>query len=308
MGITAFPGNLVVFGQAPQLDYNTDDAPSLFQYGIGLLDPRPFYTYTPGGDVTNKVYGWLGTTSIPVVDYVPTTISTNTVAQTQVPVSGTALTLTASNTANVTISQTIVSPNTGLSVTGLRAIDGAMGSTTMGSDGQINFWNPATALSRTITINTSASNKDDSAGSYTIAGRDIYGYLVTETITGSSVGAQLTSQKTYKYISAITPSGTINSTQIIVGVGDTFGLPLFASNGAYVTAYMGNALVLSSTNTVGGSTATATSTTADVRGTFTSSLASNGSRRLVMFITPSLSATSDSNGVQAFGISQYSSV
>ena len=308
MGTTAYPGNLVVFGQAPQLDYNTDDAPSLFNYGTGILDPRSFFTYWPGGAVTDKVYGWLGNTSIAVIDYVPTTISTNTVAQTQVPVSGAALTLTASNTANVTINQSITSPNSGATVTGLRAIDLAMTSTTMGSDGQMNFWNPATALSRTITINTSASNKDDSAGSYTIAGRDIYGYLVTETITGSSVGAQLTSQKTYKYVSAITPSGTINSTQVIVGVGDTFGLPLYASNGAYVTAYMGNALVLSSTNTVAGSTTTATSTTADVRGTFTSSLASNGARRLVMFITPSLAALSDSNGQQMFGVSQYSSV
>ncbi len=308
MGVTAFPGNLVVFGQASQYDYNPSDAPSMFNMGVALLDPRSFYTYNPGGAVTSGYYGWLGHSDIPVIDQVPTAISTNSVAHTQVPVSGTALTLTASNTTNVTVGVSIVAPETGRTVTGLLAIDGAMGTVTVGSDAQLNLWDPTKAISRCLTINTSASNKDDSAGSYTIAGRDIYGYKVSETITGSSIGAQLVSKKAYKYVSSITPSGTINSTQIIVGVADVYGLPLFVNNGAYASIIYNSALVLSSTNVTAGSTVTATSSTPDVRGTFSSSAASNGTIRLNVFITPSVAAAVDNAGQGAFGVNQYSSV
>lgn len=322
MGITAFPGSVIVFGQAPArstgplpTDYNSNDGPSMFNVGAFIMDPRYAYAYSPGNAPTAVVYGWGGIGgSIPVIDQVPTVVSTNSVAQSQVPASGTALTLTASNTNNVTIGVSITSPETGNTVSGLRAIDGAMTTVTFGSDANVAAWNPQTSISRCVTITVASSTRDDSAGSWTIAGRDIYGYTVTETITGSSIGGTLTSRKAYKYISAITPSGTIASTGVIVGVADVYGLPLFASNGQYVTTYFNNALVVSSTNVTAGQTlgTTATSTTPDVRGTFTSSVASDGSRRLYMAVTPSVAAMATNLGYSAghgiVGVAQYSSV
>ena len=321
MAISALPGALIVFGQAPsplgqaQTDYNTTDSPSMFNIGAFTMDPRAFYTYNPGSNYTYVTYGWGGVGRIPVIDQVPTTISTNSVAQTQIPSSvGAALTLTASNTTNVTVGVSITAPETGQTVTGLLAIDGAMGSVTFGSDANIAAWDPTKAISRCITISVASSQKDDSAGVWTITGRDIYGFKISEQIVGSSIGSQLTSQKAYKYIATIAPSTQINSTGVIVGVSDVYGLPLYASNGAYVTAYWNNALVVSSTNFTAamGTSVTATSTTADVRGTFASSAASNSTIRLVMAITPSVAAMAFNSGNTAghglIGGVQYSSV
>lgn len=326
MAITAFPGNVVVFGQAPKgsavtgaqsySDYNTTVAPSAFSQGAMILDPRTFYTYNPGNAYTYVTYGWLSAGGkVPVIDAVPTVISTNSIAQTQVPTSSTALTLTASNTNNATVGVSVVAPETGATVTGLIAIDGAGGGVTFGSDASMAVWDPTKSLSRCLSISVASTGRDDSGGTWTVAGRDVYGFKMTESVTGSSIGADVTTKKAFKYISGITPTGTIASTGVMVGVTDTYGLPLYASNGAYVMAYTNNALVVSSTNVISGQSlsSTATSTTADVRGTYASSTASNGAVRIVMFITPSVAATAASiSGANAgqgiVGITQYSSV
>lgn len=312
MGITALPGAFVMFGQAAPgpnytTDYNDTAAPSVFYQGAMLLDSRVPFTYYPGQPATQLTYGWYGLGgSIPLIDQVPTVISTNSVAQIQVPVSGTALTLTASNSANVTINQTITNARNGASVTGLRVIDSAMTTTTFGANANIVAWSPATAISRQMTIysSTATAARDDSAGTYSIAGFDIYGYPMSETLTGSSIGGTITTQKAWKYIASITPGGTINSTGIIVGVNDVYGIPLRTDNGAYINAYFNNATVITSSEVTAASTVTATSTTADIRGVWSSSTASDGTRRLVMFWSPKTANMTSNEGI--FGVVQYS--
>lgn len=324
MGITAYTGPLVTFGRSITYgssvvpsEYNEQYGPNVLHYGAMFADHRVPYSYVPGGADTSKVYGWYGIGYTPVIDQVPTVISTNSVAQTQALTAGTALTLTASNTNNVTIGQSITAPETGQTVTGLRAIDGVMTTVTWGSAATVTAWNPATAIARciTITVTGTSVNQNDGGMYWSVAGRDIYGFKVSEQIAGStatsSVAVTYTSQKAYKYITSVTPvnsTGTLTSTAVIVGVSDTFGLPLAASNGAYVRLFMGNSATTSSTNVTAYSSVTATSTTADVRGTFTSSLASDGTRRLVVFQTPSLSILGSSNQWLYAGVTQYSSV
>lgn len=309
MGITALPGAFIMFGQAAPgpnytTDYNDTAAPSMFYQGAMLLDSRIPFTYNPGQGASVVTYGWYGLGgSIPVIDQVPTTISTNSVAQVQTPVAGTALTLTASNSNNVTINQSVVNARSGATVTGLRVIDGAMAVTTFDSNASLAAWSPATSISRQLTI-TSLSTTSDSGATFTISGFDIYGYPVSETVTGSSVGATVTTQKAWKYIQSITPAGTLNSTNLIVGVNDVYGVPLRIDNGAYLSVYFANATTLSSTQATAASTTTATSTTADVRGTWASSTASNGTNRLVMFWSPKVANMTSNEGI--FGVTQFS--
>jgi len=72
---------------------------------------------------------------------------------------------------------------------------------------------------------------------WSIAGRDAYGFKITEAITGSSSGlvaqVTLTSKKAYKYISQIIPvnsTGTVGSTRVTVGTADTYGFPFLVHN------------------------------------------------------------------------------
>ncbi len=308
MTITAWPGPLVSFGTTLSstgraMEYNEELGPSLVYDGMGLLDPRAYYTYKPGSPVGTPTLGWYGHTHCPVIDQVPTVVSTNSVAQTQSSTTTTTrtLTLTASNTNNVTISQSVVAPETGNTVTGLLAIDGVTATQTFGSGGSISIWASSTMISRALTITSSV---DDSGGAYTISGRDVYGYLMNETIVGPNAGT-VTTQKAFKYISTITASGTINSTGVYVGVSDVYGLPLFCGGFPYLSVFVSSGLVTASTGVITGSTRTTqTSTTPDVRGTFSSTTASDGTRKLTIFQTPQVLNLSGANSL--VGASQYS--
>ena len=62
MSISAVSGPVVSYGQAPYADYNPEAGPSLFYSGVGILDPRPQFTYEPGQAFGNITAGFLGTT------------------------------------------------------------------------------------------------------------------------------------------------------------------------------------------------------------------------------------------------------
>ena len=197
-----------------------------------------------------------------------------------------------------------------------------------GQAGTINIWNPNTVCGRAITISASAAGD---GGTWSIAGRDVYGFKVTETISAPFAGGSATSKKTYKYISSIIACTTLQSTAILVGTADTYGFPLLVQHPAYVTIWFGGSsnatLITVSTgnHTFGSSLPTATSTNGDVRGTYSTSAASNSTgttiNRLVMFVSPTvgpgaaaLSSYSGLNQITAaswyglFGANQFSSV
>lgn len=318
MGVTAYTGPILSFGSAAALsseyaaDYNPSAGPSLFYQGTALYDPRLYYSYQPGQASSEPVYGWLGTDRILVIDQVVTTAGENTIAQTQSSTTAGAartLTLTATDTANATVGVSIVAPETGTTVTGLVAIDGAADTVTFGSDATVNLWDPTTMVARCVRIEGSS---DDSGGVFTISGRDVYGYLMNEVVTGSistTAGSTfVVTRKAFKYIASITCSGVINSTGVTVGVADIIGLPLAAPTGAHLMVQISSgtqfSTITASTGFTAASTvATQTSTTPDVRGTFSSTTASDGTRRFTVYVSPQPAAMS-STGL--FGAAQYS--
>jgi hypothetical protein len=208
-----------------------------------------------------------------------------------------------------------VAPETGQTVSVI-AIDSTAATLPFGSAGTAALWNPAAGTGRALSI-VPSSNLD--AGPWTIIGRDMYGYKITETILSSQVTA---TQKTYKYVSSIIAATTITSTGVSIGLTDTYGFPMaVAYSGANVSVGMSsgagggaivNTIVLSTVNSLFASTAaTQSSTTPDVRGTFTSSIASNGANRLQMIVTPGATAFATVGTTTIgpiFGATQFSSV
>lgn len=332
MAITANSGPEILFGitvsaSGATTSYNEQRGPSLIDLGDGMLDPRAQYNYgyNPGAPPSDSIFGFYGQQGI--VDYVPSAISTNALSAASIGNGGgNALTLTATG-AGITTVSCIIAPETGKLAGTLYAIDGPCGGSSaagvsFGSANTIQIWNPNTVAGRCITILATGAD----GGTWTIAGRDAYGFKVTETIAAANT--LMTSKKAYKYISAISASTTLASTGILVGTADTYGFPLLVQHPAYTSIWVGAAssatLVTVSTgaHSFGSSLATATSTNGDVRGTFTSSVASNGTTmRIVMQVTPTVgpgasspSSVAGLNNLTAtswytmFGANQFSSV
>lgn len=299
MTISAFDGPLVTF---PALNVtglvqsNPEGGPSLLAHGFGLEDIRNQYTYIPGSNFSKPVYGWLNG-GYQTIDQVPYTATTNNIAAAQTAVANTALSLVTASATGITAGVTIVRADTGATVTGLLAIDGAMTSVGYGSAKTVNMWDPTTAISRALKI---TSNGTDT-GVFTVKGYDIYAFPMSEVITGTT-GTATTSvavigNKAWKYISSITPSGTINSTGLLVGTSDTIGLPLRADRWTELSMQLGNTAVTVGTGFTAAVTTGATTTSGDVRGTYTLQTASNGVSRFVVKQSPLPANSSTTAGI-----------
>lgn len=330
MGINAFSGPNLTFGLTRSAsggiqEYNEQRGPNVADAGYALYDPRPPYAYYPGSPVTAKTWCWWN--SYGRVDCKPGTFTLVTIAATQTPVAGTALTLATASSGCVTTGVTLVpASNPQTTVTGLLAIDSTYATVPVGqacgSAGTVTAWDPQLALSRTITFEKSSTTGDDSGATYTIQGYDIYGYAMTETITGtSSTGStSYNSQKAFKYIKSITPGGTIGATNISVHPSNTFGFPLAVREGWQAELWQGlssNMVQMTSQTSLitFASTVTATATTPDHRGTWASTnLSSNSSNYVFMQVRPraqdvlNMTQTVLSSGYWLWlGMDQYSS-
>lgn len=319
MPITAISGPLVVYGitqgsTGAVQEYNEEWGPSLFDLGVAYQDPRYQFDYEPGAAVGTKAYGFWG--GVAMVDYVPITLQTSAIQTSSASgplTAGAAVTLAAGSSAIGTYTTTIIAPETGQTTGTLIAIDSTAAYLTFGSGGTVACWNPAAGTGRQITL-TPAGNSSNDGGSWSIAGRDLYGFKVTETISVSS--QVMTSKKTYKYISSIVAATTLGSTGVGIGFNDTFGLPLLAKNTGLATYIrLTPTASLQYANSSGpitlGSTATQTATSSDPRGTYASTTASNGTQRLqiVQMITAAMAqAVTPTDVSLMFGAAQFSSV
>lgn len=371
MSITALSGPIVSFGQAPNYayatDYNPEAGPSLFYAGAGILDPRPFYTYSPGQDFGAATCGFLGVNNIATVNYVPSALAAANIVAAAVP-SGNALTLVSSSGSGITVGQSITNAATGQTVSGLRLIDGpafsitaAISGTTMtvsavgsgtifigmaisgtgvtagttvtafgtgagntgtyevsipqtvtsttitgtsglnriafGSAGTVQMWDPTRLFSRNVRI-TSVGN--DTPVTFTVNGFDIYGYPMTENITGANASVA-SGKKSFKYISSITYTGTPSGSNVSVGTGDVFGFPMRSDTLQDISiVWAGSAIT---TTYVAAVTTAASATTGDVRGTIAPGTASNGTNRLIITQSPILANISSATGL--FGVTQF---
>ena len=166
MGVSAYTGPVITFGQSPSSgtppDYNPQAGPSLFYQGGGLIDPRYFYSYFPGQASSEPIYGF-GSGSVMAILQTPSTALENSIALTQSATTATVRTLVLSSVdnANVTTGVSLVAPESGTTVTGLLAIDGATGTVTFGADSTVNLWNPATMIARTVRIEGSSDDSGE---------------------------------------------------------------------------------------------------------------------------------------------------
>lgn len=302
MTVSAIAGPLVIFGESGYSnDYNPDRGTSLFDRGHGLLDSRVAYNYKPGQPSNPYTWGHSTTSEICVLNQVPSTISATNLATAQVPVAATALTLTAGT--GITGSTSITNALTGATVTGLFAIDGAtttvaMGQGPTGAGGGLKLWNPKSMIARNVRI-TSVGN--DSAATFLVSGYDVYGFPMSELITGANATVA-SGAKAFKYIASITPAGTLSGANVTVGTGDVIGLPIRADFFGEVRIVYNNAAVTASTGFTAAVTSAATTTTGDVRGTYALQSASDNAKRLHVFVTPDPTNLQSTSGI--YGVTQ----
>lgn len=326
MTITALSGPVVQFGTVTtssagtgllgaDLEHNSQRGPMMTDLGDSMMDPRVAYAYQPGSGVTAQSVGFYNNAG--VVDYKPITLNASAFVSATVVATGVvgAFPLNAASSAGGTFSTTIIAPETGRPTGTLLAIDSTAAVLAFGQDKTIAVWNPAAGTGRNITLAPS-SNLD--GGSYVVVGRDMYGYKITEQIAGGATA--LAGKKAFKYISSITNATTPTSTGVSIGFGDIYGFPLAvpytglnAQVSVLASAFSSAVIVaLSSANTVLASTvAVQTSTTADVRGTYASTTASNGTVRVQMVVLPtaaSIATVTSTNVSGLFGLTQFSSV
>lgn len=132
MTITAFTGPVLSFGSETggAQDYNPEGATSLFFHGVGLLDHRSPFTYTPGQDFGATTNGWSGAGSFKTVWGPPETKSSTIIAAAAHITAGTAMTLASSTTAGLATGVTFPRADTNALVTGLLELDPLAVSTT----------------------------------------------------------------------------------------------------------------------------------------------------------------------------------
>jgi len=303
MSIEAIEGPVVVFKTNPQgssgsgsANQNPQEAPSLFHQATAMLDPRIQFTYYPGSAVSRKSYGFLASEVI-VCNAVPSAISAVNIAASQSPGAG-AITLVSSSGAGITVSTSITRGDTGATVTGLLAIDTAFAGVGFGQDTTVNMWDPTKAISRNVRL---TSGGDDSGIVFTVSGYDLYGFPMSEAITGANAGVA-SGAKAFKYISGVTHTGSV-ATTLTIGTGDVIGLPLRADYFSECRIFYNNAAITASTGFVAAvTTSPATTTTGDVRGTYALQAASDGTKRLQIYMSPSVNNISSITG--QFGVAQ----
>jgi len=214
-----------------------------------------------------RIYVW---------DIVPQALVTNNIAATQTPAAAGSLTLTAG--------------------TSVRSITTAGGVTVLQLD-----------CPRAVQL-TTASGTIVTSRNLTVSGYDYYGQAMSEVIatgTTSSAVANVAGKKAFFQITGITISGSL-PVAITVGTTDVLGLPVRVFNVSYVASVKSNNTLAQDAGTfVAADTATATTTTGDVRGTYAPATASNGIVRTTMgILLPAIAVGPNATRVGALGVTQ----
>ena len=155
-------------------------------------------------------------------------------------------------------------------------------------------------LPRAVKVNCSTT-----ARAFTVSGYDYYGQAMSEVITVATAGTAVTGLKAFFQISGVTIAGS--ATAVVVGTGDVFGCPVRFIDKSYVVRYGWNNATTDDTSgtlTVA-DTATATTGTGDVRGTFAPSTAADGIKRAVVTLAlPAIAVGPNATRVGALGVTQ----
>jgi hypothetical protein len=253
----------------------------MFYGGTSILDPRPAYTFYTGQTPDSPtVLGW-AEPDIIGLDFAPAIAATANIAALQTMTANVALTLASVTAGDVTVGDTFKNYATGATVTALR-IGAKPAGLSAGYSSYADVWDPTTLGSRAVSITAGGTTL---AGiTFTVVGYDIYGQPQTEAITGPATGT-VNGKKTWKWIASVTPSGSSAQT-VSIGTADIFGFPIKVTSFPYLNLFWNNAVQVAAQFTAADTTSPATTTTGDVRGTFTpSASAADGTKRMIAFIT-----------------------
>lgn len=203
-----------------------------------------------------------------VWDIVPQAAITNNIAASQTAAAAGAVTLTAG--------------------TSVRSVTTAGGVTVLQLD-----------CPRAVKVNCSTT-----ARAFTVSGYDYYGQAMSETITVAVAGTAVTGKKAFFQITGATIAGS--ATAVVIGTSDKLGLPVRVFNVSYVASVKSNDTLAQDTGTfVAADTATATTTTGDVRGTYAPATASDGIVRTTMgILLPAIAVGPNATRVGALGVTQ----
>lgn len=140
----------------------------------------------------------------------------------------------------------------------------------------------------------------------TVSGYDYYGQAMSEVIaTGTTQSTTVTGTKAFYQVSSVYVGGDCGGT-VAVGTSDVIGLPVRVTDAAYIArAGYNNTLAENAGTFVAAVTATATTTTGDVRGTFTPASATDGIKRLVIgILLPGIAVGPNATRTGALGVTQ----
>jgi hypothetical protein len=297
---------LARFSNTGNQGFPLNAAPSLDFLGSGIQDHRLPYNSRGSSAAQPGIIGWYGGESPIVADYVPSAIAVANIAAAANPASGTPMTLVAATGAGITVltaSAPAVFQPTGLSLAAGVVIDGLPSFHGFGANGNFltGFYNRGTYVGRAVSVTGVGSG---SGGTVTVKGYDIYGYPMSQLITLAAGANTVNSLKAFKAIASVTPNFS-DSHAISVGTADVFGFGILATYFGDVEVNWNSAVITANTGFVTADTTTpATTATGDVRGTYATQSASDGTKRLVISVRPTLGSILTNPTTGLFGQSQ----
>jgi len=142
------------------------------------------------------------------------------------------------------------------------------------------------------------------ASTVTVNGFDVYGNAMSEILTIAATGVSQTAsgKKAFSTISsiAITSAGNSEANTLNIGTGNVIGLPYKLATKNDALFFIDGVIETAPTAVVVASTATATATTGDVRGTVDFSSDPDGTREYAAWVV-----VSDASQVDMYGVAQF---
>ena len=157
---------------------------------------------------------------------------------------------------------------------------------------------------RAVSVTTGSGSP--TARNFTVSGYDYYGQPMSEVIASSATqSTAVNGKKAFYQISGITVSGG-TVVAITIGTTDILGLPVRVTDAGYLARVgYNNTLAEDAGTFVAAATATATTTTGDVRGTYVPSAATDGIKRLVVgILLPAIAVGPNATRTGALGVTQ----
>jgi hypothetical protein len=195
---------------------------------------------------------------------------------------GVPMTLAAASTGITVLANALTIPQSGAVVpAGALVIDGSPAVIAFGQNGTVSAPDPRTAVARAISITGVASG---TGGNFLVKGADLYGMPQTETIAATAGATTANGKKGWKFIISIVPQFT-DAHNYSVGTTDIYEVPLRADEFGALTLVWNGTLATSGTFVVADTTSPATATTGSVRGTIVAPSASDGTKKMQLYVS-----------------------